>query len=248
MKEGWKHNMVGEHKGGSGGGEQAPRWAIIWLDMMNSLLALFIAMFAFSEPKRMKLIAVVMSLRETLGVLSGEPFPEKKIEALISTPGLGPLIGKPTGYLMSAIEEIKKEFAGQGESRGLLFRVYGTEEGPVVSLPSDILFEPGSAELAEKGKRALGILAKYISAMQSYISVEGHTDDIPVKSDRYPSNWELSASRAATVARFLIEQGIPEERISIVGYAATKPVVPNVSPETRAQNRRVEIKFKEIPR
>lgn len=229
-----------------GGGEHAPRWAIIWLDMMNSLLALFIAMFAYSEPKRMKIVAVVTSLRETLGVLEGEPFPEKKIEVLLSTPGLGPIPGKPTGYLMSAIEEVKKEIETGAEQRGLLFRVYGTEEGPVVHLPSDILFEPASAELSEKGKKAIAILSKYIAATQAYVVVEGHTDDIPVRSPIYPSNWELSSARAASVARALEEGGVPHERISIAGYADTKPIVPNISPENRMKNRRVEIKLKNV--
>jgi len=231
---------------GGGGGEQAPRWSIIWLDMMNSLLALFIAMFSFSEPKRTKIISIFMSLRESLGIMTGEPFPEKKMESMISTPGLGPLAGKPTGFLMSAIEEIKKEVETGAEQRGLLFRVYGTQEGPVVSLPSDILFEPGSAELSLKGEKVLSILAKYISAIQANIIVEGHTDDIPVRSEKYPSNWELSSARASAVARILEKYGVPHDKISVVGYADTKPILPNVSPENRAQNRRVEIKLKDI--
>lgn len=239
--------MLGKKQHGGGGGEHAPRWAIIWLDMMNSLLALFIAMFAYSEPKRMKIVAVVTSLRETLGVLEGEPFPEKKLEVLLSTPGLGPMPGKPTGYLMSAIEEIKKEVETGAEQRGLLFRVYGTEEGPVVSLPSDLLFDPASAELSEKGKKAIRILAKYLAAIQADILVEGHTDDIPVKSPIYKSNWELSAARAAEVVRVLEEGGVPHHRLSIIGYADTKPIVPNISPENRQKNRRVEIKLKNIP-
>ena len=207
--------MFRKAEGGGGGGEQAPRWAIIWLDMMNSLLALFIAMFAFSEPKRTKIISVVVSLREALGILSGEPFPEKKLESMISTPGLGPLSGKPTGFLMSAIEEIKKEVETGAEQRGLLFRVYGTQEGAVISLPSDILFEPGSASLSEKGEKAISILAKYISAIQADIVVEGHTDDIPITSPIYPSNWELSSARAAAVARVLEKYGVPHNRISV---------------------------------
>jgi len=236
--------MFRKAESGGGGGEHAPRWAIIWLDMMNSLLALFIAMFAFSEPKRTKIISVVVSLREALGVLSGEPFPEKKLEAMISTPGIGPLSGKPTGFLMSAIEEIKKEVETGAEQRGLLFRVYGTQEGTVVSLPSDILFESGSASLSEKGEKVISILAKYISAIQADIVVEGHTDDIPITSPIYPSNWELSAARAATVARVLEKYGVPHNRIYVSGFADTKPIVPNISPENRMKNRRVEIKIK----
>ena len=236
-----KRKAAEEEEGG--GGEHVPRWAIIWLDMMNSLLALFIALFAFSEPARAKIISLVISLRETLGVLTGEPFPEKKQEALISTEGLGPIPGKPTGLLMSALEEIRKEIQTRGEVAGLLFRVFGTREGPVIRISTQLLFEPGSAELKPEGKKVLKILAKYLKLTQARIRIEGHTDDIPIRTPQFPSNWELSAARAAAVARVLEEYGVPREWMEVVGYADTKPIVPNTSPENRAMNRRVEIKI-----
>jgi len=73
--------------------------------------------------------------------------------------------------------------------------------------------------------------------------VEGHTDDLPIHTQRFPSNWELSAARAASVVRFFIQQGIPKERLQAVGLADTQPRAPNTSPEDRAKNRRVVIQL-----
>jgi chemotaxis protein MotB len=86
-------------------------------------------------------------------------------------------------------------------------------------------------------------MTELIKKFENYkVAVEGHTDDLPIYY-RFPSNWELSTARASRVVRYFIEKGIPPQRFKAVGYADTKPVVPNTSMENRAQNRRVEFVF-----
>ncbi len=105
----------------------------------------------------------------------------------------------------------------------------------------DILFGSGRADLGHAGREILRKLAAGLVAENLDLAVEGHTDDRPIATARFPSNWELSTYRATTVARFLIEQGIPAKRIQVTGYADTRPLVANDSDDNRARNRRVSI-------
>ena len=105
-----------------------------------------------------------------------------------------------------------------------------------------ILFDPGSAEIKTQGKAVLAKVAAQIAkATDRSVRVEGHTDNQPIHTDRFPSNWELSVGRAATVARFLSENGVPPTRLEAVGYGEFHPIAANDSAEGRARNRRIEI-------
>lgn len=110
-----------------------------------------------------------------------------------------------------------------------------------LEIGASILFDPASAELTHDGAQVLERLAQWLRGQGGAIAVEGHTDNQPIASGRYRSNWELSAARAGTVARCLIERGVPAERLRAVGLADTQPKVGNLSPEDRAKNRRVAL-------
>jgi chemotaxis protein MotB len=112
----------------------------------------------------------------------------------------------------------------------------------VVVLATDILFASGSASLSKDGKIAIAEVAQVLSGIPNRnFQVEGHTDNVPISTAQFPSNWELAAQRATHVVREMIEAGMPKERISAASFADTKPVGSNDAPETRAQNRRIEI-------
>jgi chemotaxis protein MotB len=112
----------------------------------------------------------------------------------------------------------------------------------VVELSENILFDSGRADLKKEGEAALKEVAGVLTSIPDReFQIAGHTDNIPIKSARFPSNWELSTARAVTVARYLATQGVPETRLSAAGYADTQPVASNDAPEGRAQNRRIEI-------
>ncbi|TVP80614.1 OmpA family protein [Thioalkalivibrio sp.] len=106
---------------------------------------------------------------------------------------------------------------------------------------NDILFPSGTADLAGAGRSLLAELSDALSDDRLKISVEGHTDDVPINTARFPSNWELSSIRATTVARELIALGVPQQRLRVTGYADTRPRAANDSPTNRALNRRVSL-------
>lgn len=108
-----------------------------------------------------------------------------------------------------------------------------------LEISDNILFTPASAALTATGRELLDDLATTLKALPYALSIEGHTDNIPIQTGLYPSNWELSAARATRVTRHLIEQGIEAERIRAIGYADTRPRADNSSVEGRARNRRV---------
>ena len=120
-------------------------------------------------------------------------------------------------------------------------------EGIRVSVADDVIFASGSAELDPVGRQVLEKVSRELLPLEHSIEVQGHTDDRRLKStlvDRFPSNWELAAARAARVVRLMQEKGIPGERLRVVSFASYEPVVPNDSTENRAQNRRIEIRLK----
>lgn len=112
----------------------------------------------------------------------------------------------------------------------------------LIELSDNILFDSGDDALKPEGREALTQIATILQTITDReFQVVGHTDNIPIRSRRFASNWELSAARAVGVARFLIEQGMSADRLSAAGYADTQPVAANSSAEGRAQNRRIEI-------
>jgi chemotaxis protein MotB len=112
----------------------------------------------------------------------------------------------------------------------------------VVELAENILFDSGKSDLKVDGKTALQEVGSVLSTIAGReFQVSGHSDNVPIKSAKFPSNWELSTARAVVVTRFLADNGVPTDRISAAGYAETQPVATNDTPEGRAQNRRIEI-------
>lgn len=107
----------------------------------------------------------------------------------------------------------------------------------------NILFSSGDAALSPTGQSLIDRLAERLKSGSYPISVQGHTDDRPIHTTQYPSNWELSAARAASVVQQLIAQGVQPDRLSAVGYADTRPIAPNGTPTGRAENRRVDLEL-----
>jgi chemotaxis protein MotB len=112
----------------------------------------------------------------------------------------------------------------------------------VLTLPMDILFESGKAELTEEGRSSLlEVGAGLATIVDRHFQIEGHTDDVPIKTARFPSNWELGAARALVVLRALVDGGVPAGQLSAATYGQLHPAASNATPEGRKANRRIEI-------
>ena len=112
----------------------------------------------------------------------------------------------------------------------------------VVSLPEAVLFSSGQAKLKPEGAKVLADVGPILASLKGRsFQVGGHTDNVPINTRRFPSNWELSGARAIDVTKLLVEYGVPADRISAAAYAATQPIASNDTPEGRALNRRIDI-------
>jgi chemotaxis protein MotB len=116
------------------------------------------------------------------------------------------------------------------------------ERGVTVHIMEEMLFPSGSADLKQASLPAMDTLAGVLRLLKNDLRVEGHTDNVPINTTQFPSNWHLSVARALNVAYYLIERhGLTQERVSVVGYSEYRPLVANDSPANRSRNRRVDI-------
>jgi chemotaxis protein MotB len=119
-------------------------------------------------------------------------------------------------------------------------------EGLQLDLAQDVLFASGSPEVNAGGRAVLGKVAERVREVPYLVIVQGHTDDVPINTERFPSNWELAAARASRVVRILAKQGVDEARLSAVSFASFRPRAANDSSDGRARNRRIEITLKPL--
>ncbi len=150
-------------------------------------------------------------------------------------------VAKEVKNLQSAQKQIEKTLKQAGVDKKATFRF--NERGLVVTIATDkVLFVSGSATLEPGGAKILNSLAPTLKSLPNQLSIDGHTDSVPISTARFPSNWELSTDRATGVLRYLHAQaGIPYGRMSATGYADTEPLLPASDPRALVANRRVEI-------
>lgn len=142
--------------------------------------------------------------------------------------------------LISLKDQVKSLIEKNGIQNDV--KLVETDRGIVVRILDDILFDSGSSELKNYSKIILSKVAGILKNLHNDIRIEGHTDNVPVKSSQFPSNWHLSVSRATNTAYYLMmNEKLPQERVSIVGYSEFNPIETNDTPEGRANNRRVDI-------
>lgn len=158
-------------------------------------------------------------------------------QASVTAPREPSLPEAPQTWATRTSRELAALLAREGLGRDAV--VERVDRHVVVRLGDNILFALGQADLRPEGAALMTRLAPSLARLNSFIRVEGHTDDLPIANLRFPSNWELSAGRAATVVRHLIASGMPAGQLEAVGFADTRPVVRGRSDAARARNRRV---------
>lgn len=198
--------------------ENLHRWLISYSDFLTLLFTFFVALYALSTLDILKAEKFTASLRKVFKVID-EPisFEEDKMRVIV--------------------EDFRKLFSDISD-----INIKTDIRGVVITLPDKLLFDSGSAQLKPQAKELLLQIAERLKEIPGKISIEGHTDNMPlVSTSIYKSNWELSAARASSVLHFLISQGLSPDRFLIAGYGEYRPIADNETGEGRAKNRRVEI-------
>jgi chemotaxis protein MotB len=234
-----------------------------YADMLTLLLALFIVMFAISQVDQKKFEqfsrgtaeyfgSATMSLNGTDGILDGQPpgpTASPSASAKADQAGAADALAREKARAAAAKleheqmskvrDKIRRELAAKGLKDAVEFQL--DERGLVVNIVTDkVLFDTGKADLRVDGITVLGIITPSVLTLPNRVTVEGHTDNVPM-SGVFASNWELSTARATTVVRQLIRGGLPATRVSAAGYADQRPLGSNASLAGRARNRRVAI-------
>jgi len=211
------------------------RWLLTYADLITLLLAFFIIMYSMShlDAKRFGKISRALS-----GIFTGEtrdPLVKPEFDDL---EGSGPLKISRQRVMLRSLEQ--KAFQQGLDNKK--FETEITERGLVIHIMESALFQPGAAKLSSGALRILDLVASEIDSIPNQIRVEGHTDNSPISTSQFPSNWELSSVRATEVVRYFIDaHGFSGKRISALGYGKYRPIRPNNTPENRAKNRRVDV-------
>jgi chemotaxis protein MotB len=215
------------------GKNQSDRWLLTYADLITLLLGLFVILYAMSKIDVEKYTELVNALggvfgRENPGIFSGERSP------------IPPIVNGVQAQRQKIAQEINSALTGSMK-KGLV-TVTQNERGITVHMMEELLFASGSAELKASSLYALDTLTGIIARLPNDIRIEGHTDNVPISTPLFPSNWHLSVARAVNTAYYMMgKQRIEPEKISVVGYSEYRPLVANTSGENRARNRRVDI-------
>ncbi|MBN1467511.1 MAG: OmpA family protein [Fusobacteriaceae bacterium] len=244
--------------GGEGGG--LPAWMGTYGDMVTLLLCFFVLLFAMSTVDSTKYKNAVYAMRGSFGVMKGGS--TLNPADLVSSPKVS---GQGSSFKYQSIaKKLKGEmekYAGkekegekasenksEADKTGVSKKqeekveISINEKGIVISVAESFLFESGRANLKPEALPVLDVILDTIIQLPNNVAVEGHTDNVPIKTFQFPSNWELSGGRAAAVVRYFLNKNVEiEKRLSIAGYADTRPKAVNTSIEGRSKNRRVEI-------
>lgn len=222
----------------------APKWMVTFSDMVTLLLCFFVLLLSFANTDTIKFKEVLGSMKDAFGVqkerleLGKEGGMQLPIE-LQSSPSKDDVEKE---RLVNLLKSAAKEESF--EKNTLIAIVQSGVKMELMDLAGNAMFKPGGAVLLETSRKMLRKLIPTIRETSYKITVEGHTDNSPLRGGKYPSNWELSSARAGAVVRFFIEEGKLEPlRFKAVGHAETLPLRENDTPENKARNRRVSVVF-----
>jgi chemotaxis protein MotB len=234
--------------------EGAPPWMATFGDMMSLLLCFFVLLLSFANMDIIKFRDMMGSMKDAFGVQVQEPgdFEEASgsIIDLEETPETTPVEPNSPPVPSSSNRKMDLEllekinhFIGERRLAGVVEAVPG-EKGVTIRIKGTLLFEAASDKLRTRALPILDEIGKLASLFPHELAVQGHTDDVPIHTIRFPSNWELSTARAVAGVRYLIDEGhVQAERISASGFAHTRPLTSEKTPEAKAQNRRIEFIF-----
>ncbi len=222
--------------------ENHERWLVSYADFITLLFAFFVVMYSISSVNVGKYRTVSESIKAALNPVVSPPSSPSPIALSTSkaaltapdAPGSKEVIVRKLKNLVKSIKAVPQMSA---------VRITEKINGDIViTIPDQLLFNSGEAAVRAEALPFLEGLGAAITELNRYTRVEGHTDNVPIRTAQFPSNWELSAARAVMVVRVLSElYRVPSDHLAAVGHADTRPVTENLDPEQRAKNRRVEV-------
>jgi len=241
------------------------RWLVSYADFITLLFAFFVVLYASSQVDKRKVGKLALAIQvafQEMGVFQASttqvpidanaPMPFSKAQAIESaqrTASLGRIVSRPDGNLGGGAEngdlaqletELQTALAAEIKRNEIAMR--REPDGLVISLREVGFFESGSAQMKSASQPAFDRIATMLRQRAYRVRIEGHTDDVPIHTARFSSNWELSTARSTEIIRLLIvRDGFSPDRLSAAGYAEYHPIAPNGTAEGRGMNRRVDI-------
>ncbi|MBC7963513.1 MAG: OmpA family protein [Steroidobacteraceae bacterium] len=235
------------------------RWLVSYADFITLLFAVFVVLYAMGQSDKKKVEEVMQSLKESFGMVNaGAPTPKVNVipsKALTVIPSLKPEMSiAPTGRQRSGLAKSRAEekdfrqikasveayLVKQGAQHKVSLEI--TRRGLVVSLKEAGFFDSGQAAIKPEAYELINTISEVMTQYNNPLRVEGHTDNLPIRSAQFPSNWELSTARATNGLKYLLKNfDVDPDKISATGYAEFRPIADNATPEGRAKNRRVDL-------
>lgn len=231
-------------------------WLLTYSDLVTLLLTFFVMLFSMASIDQQKFREVAHSMRSSfLNISAGDKLLPNSGENIIQIPETIDTSGILSGESDledeegTHIEDVKLqnvkvmvEEAIEKHNLSEYVNIIEEEQSLILRLDSVILFDLGKADIKESGKEILKELGGMFKELDNEITIEGHTDNLPINTMLFPSNWELSTKRATNVVTFLIDNcGLDPEKLTASGRGEFKPIMPNDSPENRQKNRRIDI-------
>lgn len=222
--------------------ENHERWLVSYADFITLLFAFFVVMYSISSVNVGKYRTVSESIKAALNPVVSPPSSPSPIALSTSKAALtAPDAPGSKEVVIRKLRNLVKSIKAAPQMS--VVRITEKINGDIViTIPDQLLFNSGEAAVRTEALPFLEGLGSAIVELNRHTKVEGHTDNVPIRTAQFPSNWELSAARAVMVVRVLSElYRVPGDHLAAVGYADTRPVTANLDPEQRAKNRRVEV-------
>jgi chemotaxis protein MotB len=215
----------------------APAWMATYGDLVTLLLCFFVLLFSMSTIDNQKFKAIITSMQGSLGVLDSGIIVEMKD---IETTFPGDVTVEEQDEFRKIYQQLDDFIKENGLEKSITLNI--DERGLLIRFLDTVLFDSGRAEIKNEAKFIINMISDVIKESGKSIRIEGHTDNVPINTDKFPSNWELSTSRAVNVVKYIIElNDIEPWRISAAGYGEYHPIDTNDTSSGRQKNRRVDI-------
>jgi len=236
--------------------ENHERWLVSYADFITLLFAFFVVMYAISSINEGKYRVMSDSIE---GAFRNSPSSNSPLSVLEHKSGdvaIQPIpLNNQSQHNPSATKLTEKQLRREKMKtvatdllhvmeplvKGGQVKVVESNRGISIEINASLLFEPAQAELNKETANVLKAVARVLATDTHQVQIEGHTDNLPISSAQYPSNWELSSARASSVTRLFAENGVAPQRMVVIGYADNRPVDSNATTEGRARNRRVTV-------